>query len=253
MALSRSLTPQEIGQFLAFAEEELLPRGEYSSVQRQEGSFPMAVLTADVEEDGSTSDDMFAGENVVGFRSFEYRGWRHFAGGIERRFNLIRPFLESCHLSVKSVGLEVEDRFFSDEREGDLALEEVFNLDGPYMVPALAAVRPVWDSNLQWFTDDGDFTFMEVLRLDCAPVKIEPSEAESVEPMGAKDESTDRMDEWRLLTKIMHRQHFFSRDSQDLCGKVREALDTLHSRNKRLLLQTLSSEMIHQIGLKEGE
>ncbi|MET1023003.1 MAG: hypothetical protein ABWX87_01710, partial [Pseudoxanthomonas sp.] len=110
IAFQRSLSDDELRDLRVFAEGTLVNSDNYAQVDQQGG---IVVFTAAPGEDGAETDEMFIGQNVLGFRFHEYRGWSHLVSTVGRRFGELTSFLEKLGLIVRSVGLEVQDQFFS--------------------------------------------------------------------------------------------------------------------------------------------
>ncbi|WP_267111753.1 hypothetical protein [Xanthomonas sacchari] len=216
---------------------------DYDFVDRQGGEFDGIALSASPAEEGAQADEMIAGDSVLVFRFFEYRGWAHLVAAIQRRVATLLPFLDQRDMEMRSIGIEIQDIFISDESSGPYVLGDVF-LDGsPYVAPALSRFPSIWETRHDWASksEELDLDLLDVLKLGVSPVKSELISADGVKEIGLC-----------LQTEVTHRTHCFAKQpGPEFAERMTEILENLHMRNKQVVLEVINVDMAKRIGLKD--
>lgn len=196
---------------------------------------------------GEVTEEVHIHEQFVHLIWNEYRGWTFTLDAALKRVGFLLEDLRDGRIEPAGMGLAVRDVFFNDDPDTYQILD-VFGADSRF-IPRIAyeCDDESWRQSVSYWDARKDNPIYSSVSIQ-ARVAYPDSDDE--------DKHSDTDDEGIHVTEIVHRQSIYgNKDAESAVewsmNAVRERWSELHQRNKKLMFELLSDEMISTIGLRE--
>lgn len=188
-------------------------------------------------EDSDVAEQVHVHDDFIHVVTYDYRGWSLTRDQLLARLEPALRLVRQGEISPQYVGLTFRDVFVNSE-PATYAAADVFARVNHFLPAFTFEVGDTWRHSSWW---------------DEAP-KTAPTR--NFLTIDARQRRSKR-GKGRHFTEITHGQRLSGNKSKDPAvtwetDRLRTRLDQAHQRNKAILMELLSGEMVEKVGLKEG-
>lgn len=199
------------------------------------------------DSDGDRLEEVHLHDRFVHVVAFEYRGWTNSRDQALERLTPILIKLQNREIEGSAVGLAYVDVFLNEA--GDYDPTEVLSKNSPLLPASVFDAGPVWKQVLIT-RSRGNIKLLSNISIDAKYVSNDGPVSGDSESKGESEERKTHATE--IAIKLSCNAN--ARKSSELewgTDEISSKLDYMHSANKDLMLDLLSKDMAHQIGIKE--
>jgi len=173
-------------------------------------------------------------QNFIAVNCLSYEDWATYRGRARDCFQLLLPRFVSAEFPITQISLQYIDHFFADWPVPAGAVRATFRRDSRLLSPRVFDESEQWHANQGWFETRPAGRVLSLLNISLAHVP----------PYG------------QLIVDNTLRLDIAPEESARLIGeaimtKLDSVSEDFHTRNKQLLAEVLSDDMLRQIGMKQ--
>lgn len=247
--LESALTDEQRASVRDAMQEVLVAAG----FEARKSSSTTTVAWRKINDEAEPLEEFHIHPGFFHFSAFEYRGWTYTREAILSRLAPVIQLLADRRLTPIGIGLAFIDVFFNDEPD-NYQVTDVFAPHSPYLAQVIYESGHEWKNQVSW-SEEVDHAQIESSLSISARLLTEEDDDDRDGDGDATGEGSDAMDSDQHITEIQNKLSVMEDPSQAAVSwskeEVASRLDLLHSKNKQLLLDLLSEDMIRRIGLKE--
>lgn len=200
------------------------------------------------DSDGDRLEEVHLHEGFMHVVAFEYRGWANSRDQALSRLSPLLTKLQGEEIEGVSVGLAYIDVFLNDS--GPYDATDVFSRNSSLLAASIFDAGPVWKQVLHSRLNR-ELSLFSNISIEAKYVSSDDA-AESEEGDKAPGSKKQKTHATEIAIKLSSNKSSKKPSAvQWSVSELKTKLDYMHGTNKELMLELLSDDMVHQIGLKE--
>ncbi|WP_442498237.1 TIGR04255 family protein [Methylobacter sp. sgz302048] len=192
-----------------------------------------------IKKDGSIEWMLRTTEDAIAIHCLDYTRWDNVWSQAEAYLQKAFMHIDGSNSFVSSIGLKYIDRFLYDSHAEKYDLSELFDRNTPHIVKT-AFDHNLWHCHSGWFEDLDNLQCLNQLNIDSNYINIK---GEKTLAISIDHNAIAIMNNDNNLYSIIEQ-------NSNQVTKLNEIIYKLHLKNKEILTNLLSKEMLNRINLK---